>query len=288
MRFMSDEKSAYDVDINALKSYLREMGAVKLLTADEELKLAKKVAECDKDARDKLISSNLRLVISIAKKYTGRGLLFLDLIQEGNAGLIRASEKYDYTKGFKFSTYATWWIKKGIMLAIAAQSRTIRVPIHVLELISKIKKTSRFLVQKQGREPTNEEIAEELALPLKVVTNARESDQDVLSLCMPVGNDGKCKLVDLVPDSTLDSLETISLRGELRCKIAEAMTLLTAREQMVITLRFGFDDGWTRTLEEVGSVCGVTRERIRQIEKQALLTLQKVLQKSGLDALNSD
>jgi RNA polymerase primary sigma factor len=279
---ITDEKNSHGLD-DSLKLYLREIGTVKLLTKDEELDLAKKVAKGNIAAKDKLINSNLRLVISIAKKYTGQGLLFLDLIQEGNSGLIRAAEKFDHTKGFKFSTYATWWIKQGVTRAIADQSRTIRVPVHMVETIYKIKKTSRILMQKLGRTPTNEEISVETGISIEVVINSRKSAQVALSLDMPIGDEGESRLGDLVSDTKFDTPDTIASHSALRNEILESMTILTEREQMIIKLRFGFDDGRPRTLEEVGHVYGVTRERIRQIEEKALSRLHKASKKTRLE-----
>ena len=276
-----DEKYLHGLD-DSFKLYLREIGSVKLLTPDEELYLAKKVFQGDEPSKHKLIDANLRLVVSIAKKYTGQGLLFLDLIQEGNAGLIRAAEKFDYTKGLKFSTYATWWIKQGITRAIADQSRTIRVPVHMVETIYKIKKISRILMQKLGRNPTNEEIAKESELPIEVVIRSRQNAQITLSLDMPIGDEGDSQLGDLVSDTKFDTPDNLASQSMLRSELLDSMKILTEREQMIIKLRYGFDDGRPRTLEEVGKVYNVTRERIRQIEEKALSRLQKSSKKNKL------
>lgn len=272
-----------DLD-DSVKMYLKEIGTINLLTPDEEIELAKKVAENNEDAKQKLINANLRLVVSIAKKYTGQGLLFLDLIQEGNTGLIRAAEKFDYTKGFKFSTYATWWIKQGITRAIADQSRTIRVPVHMVETIYKVKKVSRILMQTLGRRPTDEEVAAETELPLENIIAIRKYSQVPLSLEMPVGDEDSSQLGDFIEDKNFDSPDNLTLHSILREELLASMKILTEREQMIVKLRFGFDDGRPRTLEEVGKVYNVTRERIRQIEEKALRKLQHPLRKNRLES----
>ncbi len=278
----AESEKHFDLD-DSVKMYLREIGKIDLLTPDEEVSLAKRVAKNDKEAKQELINANLRLVVSIAKKYTGQGLLFLDLIQEGNTGLIRAAEKFDYTKGFKFSTYATWWIKQGITRAIADQSRTIRVPVHMVETIYKVKKASRILMQTLGRRPTEEEVAEKTELPLENVIAIRKYSQIPLSLEMPVGDEASSQLGDFIEDKNFDAPDDLTLQSILREELLDSMRILTEREQMILKLRFGFDDGRPRTLEEVGKVYNVTRERIRQIEEKALRKLQHPVRKSRLD-----
>jgi RNA polymerase primary sigma factor len=272
-----------DLD-DSVKMYLREIGTINLLNQEQEINLARRVAEGDEDAKQKLINANLRLVVSIAKKYTGQGLLFLDLIQEGNTGLIRAAEKFDYTKGFKFSTYATWWIKQGITRAIADQSRTIRVPVHMVETIYKVKKTSRMLMQELGRKPTEEEISERTEIPLENIVAIRKYSQIPLSLEMPIGDEESSQLGDFIEDKNLEAPEDVTMRNILREELLRAMDVLTEREQMILKLRFGFDDGRPRTLEEVGRVYSVTRERIRQIEEKALRKLRHPARRSRLDS----
>ena len=272
-----------DLD-DSVKMYLREIGTIKLLTPDEEIDLAKRVAEFDDQAKKALINANLRLVVSIAKKYTGQGLLFLDLIQEGNTGLIRAAEKFDYTKGFKFSTYATWWIKQGITRAIADQSRTIRVPVHMVETIYKVKKISRMLMQEFGRRPTDEEVSERAEIPLENIVAIRKYSQVPLSLEMPVGDEDSSQLVDFIEDKNFEAPESTTMRNILREELMRSMEILTEREQMILKLRFGFDDGRPRTLEEVGRVYNVTRERIRQIEEKALRKMRHPSRRGRLES----
>ncbi len=272
-----------DLD-DSVKMYLREIGTINLLTQDEEIELAKAVAAGDEEAKQKLINANLRLVVSIAKKYTGQGLLFLDLIQEGNTGLIRAAEKFDYTKGFKFSTYATWWIKQGITRAIADQSRTIRVPVHMVETIYKVKKVSRMLMQELGRKPTDEEVAERTDIPIDNIIAIRKYSQIPLSLEMPIGDEDSSQLGDFIEDKNLEAPESVTMRNILREELLNAMDILTEREQMILKLRFGFDDGRPRTLEEVGRVYNVTRERIRQIEEKALRKLRHPTRRGRLES----
>ncbi len=279
----SESDRTLDLD-DSVKMYLREIGTINLLNQEQEINLARRVAEGDDDAKQKLINANLRLVVSIAKKYTGQGLLFLDLIQEGNTGLIRAAEKFDYTKGFKFSTYATWWIKQGITRAIADQSRTIRVPVHMVETIYKVKKTSRMLMQELGRKPTEEEIAERTDIPLENIVAIRKYSQIPLSLEMPIGDEESSQLGDFIEDKNLEAPEDVTMRNILREELLRAMDVLTEREQMILKLRFGFDDGRPRTLEEVGRVYNVTRERIRQIEEKALRKLRHPARRSRLDS----
>ncbi|MBG90740.1 MAG: RNA polymerase sigma factor RpoD [Actinobacteria bacterium] len=259
---------------DSVKMYLRDIGEISLLKPDEEVDLAKRVAKGDEEAKQKLINSNLRLVVSIAKKYIGQGLLFLDLIQEGNAGLIRAAEKFDYKKGFKFSTYATWWIKQGVTRAIADQSRTIRVPVHMVENIYKVKKEAKKLLQELGRWPTDEELAERTGLNIQTVESIRRYSQGPLSLELPIGDDNTSKLGDFIEDKQHKNPESSTNRNLLREELLKTMDILTEREQMILKLRFGFDDERPRTLEEVGKVYNVTRERIRQIEEKALKKLR--------------
>lgn len=283
----ADVEKMADLD-DSVKMYLREIGTIKLLNPDEEIELAKKVAEGNEISKKKLINANLRLVVSIAKKYTGQGLQFLDLIQEGNTGLIRAAEKFDYKKGFKFSTYATWWIKQGITRAIADQSRTIRVPVHMVETIYKVKKISRMLMQDLGRRPTEEEVSEKSGIPLENIIAIRKYSQVPLSLEMPVGDEESSQLGDFIEDKNLESPEFAAYRHILREELIKAMSILTEREQMILKLRFGFDDGRPRTLEEVGRVYNVTRERIRQIEEKALRKLKHPTRKRRLEAYRSN
>ena len=257
-----------------VRMYLREIGRIPLLSYDEELELAKKVLEGDEEAKQKLAESNLRLVVSIAKKYVGRGMLFLDLIQEGNMGLIKAVEKFDYTKGYKFSTYATWWIRQAITRAIADQARTIRIPVHMVETINKLIRTSRHLLQQLGREPTPEEIAEEMEIPVEKVTEIQKIAQDPVSLETPIGEEDDSHLGDFIQDDESPAPQDAAAYTLLREQLEKVMKTLTPREAKVLKLRFGLEDGKTRTLEEVGKEFNVTRERIRQIEAKALRKLR--------------
>ena len=257
-----------------VRMYLREIGKIPLLSFDEELELAKKVLENDEDAKQRLAESNLRLVVSIAKKYVGRGMLFLDLIQEGNMGLIKAVEKFDYTKGYKFSTYATWWIRQAITRAIADQARTIRIPVHMVETINKLIRTSRHLLQILGREPTPEEIAEEMEIPVEKVMEIQKIAQDPVSLETPIGEEDDSHLGDFIPDDESPAPHDSAAYTLLKEQLEEVMGTLTAREAKVLKLRFGLEDGKARTLEEVGKEFQVTRERIRQIEAKALRKLR--------------
>ena len=257
-----------------VRMYLREIGRIPLLSYDEELELAKKVLEGDEEAKQKLAESNLRLVVSIAKKYVGRGMLFLDLIQEGNMGLIKAVEKFDYTKGYKFSTYATWWIRQAITRAIADQARTIRIPVHMVETINKLIRTSRHLLQQLGREPTPEEIAQEMEIPVEKVTEIQKIAQDPVSLETPIGEEDDSHLGDFIQDDESPAPQDAAAYTLLREQLEEVMKTLTPREAKVLKLRFGLEDGKTRTLEEVGKEFNVTRERIRQIEAKALRKLR--------------
>ncbi len=257
-----------------VRMYLREIGRIPLLTYDEELSLAKRVLEGDEEAKKKLAESNLRLVVSIAKKYVGRGMLLLDLIQEGNMGLIKAVEKFDYTKGYKFSTYATWWIRQAITRAIADQARTIRIPVHMVETINKLIRTSRHLLQQLGREPTPEEIAEEMEIPVEKVTEIQKIAQDPVSLETPIGEEDDSHLGDFIQDDDSPAPQDAAAYTLLREQLEEVMKTLTPREAKVLKLRFGLEDGKSRTLEEVGKEFQVTRERIRQIEAKALRKLR--------------
>ena len=257
-----------------VRMYLREIGRIPLLTFDEELDLAKKVLKGDEEAKQKLAESNLRLVVSIAKKYVGRGMLFLDLIQEGNMGLIKAVEKFDYTKGFKFSTYATWWIRQAITRAIADQARTIRIPVHMVETINKLIRTSRHLLQQLGREPTPEEIANEMEIPVEKVIEIQKIAQDPVSLETPIGEEDDSHLGDFIQDDDSPAPQDSAAYTMLREQLEEVMNTLTPREAKVLKLRFGLEDGKSRTLEEVGREFQVTRERIRQIEAKALRKLR--------------
>ena len=257
-----------------VRMYLREIGKIKLLTYDQELDLAKRILEGDEDAKQELAEANLRLVVSIAKKYVGRGMLFLDLIQEGNMGLIKAVEKFDYTKGFKFSTYATWWIRQSITRAIADQARTIRIPVHMVETINKLIRTSRHLLQQLGREPTPEELSKELEMPIDKVMEIQKIAQDPVSLETPIGEEDDSHLGDFIQDEDSPAPQDAAAYTLLREQLDEVMQTLTPREAKVLRLRFGLDDGKARTLEEVGKEFEVTRERIRQIEAKALRKLR--------------
>ena len=263
----------YNLD-DPVRMYLKEIGQVRLLTAEEELDLARRVSEGDKAAKDKLTEANLRLVVSIAKKYSGRGLHILDLIQEGNTGLIRAVDKFDYTKGNKFSTYATWWIRQAITRAIADQARTIRVPVHMVEVINKATRCNRKLVQELGREPTLEEIAEELNLPIEKIIEANRTAADTLSLDMPVGDEEDTTIGSFVEDDNTPGPVDATSNMLLAEALTEILGTLTDREADVLRMRFGMYDGRTHTLEEVGQIFGVTRERIRQIENKAIRKLR--------------
>ena len=257
-----------------VRMYLREIGRIPLLSYEEETELAKKVLKGDEEAKQKLAEANLRLVVSIAKKYVGRGMLFLDLIQEGNMGLIKAVEKFDYTKGFKFSTYATWWIRQAITRAIADQARTIRIPVHMVETINKLIRTSRHLLQQMGREPTPEELAKELDMSVEKVQEIQKIAQDPVSLETPIGEEDDSHLGDFIQDDDSPAPQDVAAYTLLREQLEEVMGTLTPREAKVLRLRFGLDDGKARTLEEVGKEFSVTRERIRQIEAKALRKLR--------------
>ena len=268
-----DLAAEYNLD-DPVRMYLKEIGQVKLLSAEEEVELAKRIAEGDQAAKNKLTEANLRLVVSIAKKYSGRGLHILDLIQEGNTGLIRAVDKFDWTKGNKFSTYATWWIRQAITRAIADQARTIRVPVHMVEVINKATRCNRKLVQELGREPTVEEIAAELGLPVEKIIEANRTAADTLSLDTPVGDEEDTSIGSFVPDDMTPGPADATSNALLAEALKEILDTLTEREADVLRMRFGMYDGRTHTLEEVGQIFGVTRERIRQIENKAIRKLR--------------
>ena len=257
-----------------VRMYLKEIGKVPLLTAEEEIELAKRMELGDEEAKKRLAEANLRLVVSIAKRYVGRGMLFLDLIQEGNLGLIKAVEKFDYRKGYKFSTYATWWIRQAITRAIADQARTIRIPVHMVETINKLIRVSRQLLQELGREPTPEEIAEEMNMPVERVREILKISQEPVSLETPIGEEEDSHLGDFIQDDHVPVPADAAAFTLLKEQLVEVLSTLTDREQKVLRLRFGLDDGRARTLEEVGKEFNVTRERIRQIEAKALRKLR--------------
>ena len=257
-----------------VRMYLKEIGKVPLLTAEEEVELAKRMGEGDEEAKKRLCEANLRLVVSIAKRYVGRGMLFLDLIQEGNLGLIKAVDKFDYTKGYKFSTYATWWIRQAITRSIADQARTIRIPVHMVETINKLIRVSRQLLQELGREPTPEEIADEMGLSVEKVREIQKVAQEPVSLETPIGEEEDSHLGDFIPDEDVPQPVEAAAFSMLKEQLVEVLDTLTDREQKVLKLRFGLEDGRARTLEEVGKEFEVTRERIRQIEAKALRKLR--------------
>ena len=283
--FMKDAEDE-DIDLDAVdllegigtedpvRMYLKEIGKVPLLSAEEEVELAKRMADGDEEAKKRLAEANLRLVVSIAKRYVGRGMLFLDLIQEGNLGLIKAVEKFDYHKGFKFSTYATWWIRQAITRAIADQARTIRIPVHMVETINKLIRVSRQLLQELGREPTPEEIAAELDMPVERVREILKISQEPVSLETPIGEEEDSHLGDFIQDDNVPVPAEAAAQTLLKEQLDEVLDTLTEREQKVLRLRFGMNDGRARTLEEVGKEFDVTRERIRQIEAKALRKLR--------------
>ncbi|MBR5741140.1 MAG: RNA polymerase sigma factor RpoD [Firmicutes bacterium] len=257
-----------------VRMYLKEIGKVPLLTADEEIELAKRMEEGDETAKKRLCEANLRLVVSIAKRYVGRGMLFLDLIQEGNLGLIKAVDKFDWRKGYKFSTYATWWIRQAITRAIADQARTIRIPVHMVETINKLIRISRQLLQEYGREPTPEEIAQEMDISVEKVREILKIAQEPVSLETPIGEEEDSHLGDFIPDEDVPAPADAAAFSMLKEQLLEVLNTLTEREQKVLKLRFGLEDGRARTLEEVGKEFDVTRERIRQIEAKALRKLR--------------
>ena len=257
-----------------VKVYLKEIGRVPLLSAEEEVELAIRMSEGDVAAKKRLSEANLRLVVSIAKRYVGRGMQFLDLIQEGNLGLIKAVEKFDHTKGFKFSTYATWWIRQAITRAIADQARTIRIPVHMVETINKVKKVNSQLLHENGHEPTNEQIAEKLEMPVEKVREIMRVAQEPVSLETPIGEEEDSHLGDFIPDEDAPAPSDVASHTMLKEQLAEVLSTLTPREEKVLRLRFGLEDGRSRTLEEVGKEFNVTRERIRQIEAKTLRKLR--------------
>ena len=275
-----------DVD-EPIKMYLREIGQIPLLTYEEEIALAQKVLENDEEAKQKLIESNLRLVVSIAKKHTNRGLKMLDLIQEGNMGLMKAVEKFEYEKGFKFSTYATWWIRQAITRAIADQGRTIRIPVHMIETINKIKKESRIILQETGKEATAEELAKKLEIPVDKVKSILEMNQDPISLETPVGSEEDSELGDFVEDDKFLNPYDATTRVLLKEQLDGVLKTLSEREEMVLRYRYGLDDGSPKTLEEVGKIFNVTRERIRQIEVKALRKLRHPSRRKKLEDYRS-
>ena len=280
---MVEEAAEIDIEASIPKSiavddpvrmYLKEIGKVPLLTADEEIELAKRMEKGDEEAKKRLCEANLRLVVSIAKRYVGRGMLFLDLIQEGNLGLIKAVDKFDYTKGYKFSTYATWWIRQAITRSIADQARTIRIPVHMVETIHKLIRVSRQLLQTYGREPSPEEIALEMGITVEKVREIQKIAQEPVSLETPIGEEEDSHLGDFIPDEDVPAPAEAAAFSMLKEQLVEVLDTLTEREQKVLKLRFGLEDGRARTLEEVGKEFDVTRERIRQIEAKSLRKLR--------------
>ena len=268
-----DESKDMSVNDN-VRMYLKEIGKISLLSLEEEQELSKRVAEGDERAKNILAESNLRLVVSIAKRYVGRGLLFLDLIQEGNIGLMKAVEKFDYDKGYKFSTYATWWIRQAITRALADQARTIRVPVHMVETINKMARIERQMTLELNREPTDQELSKKMGLSVEKITEIRKISQDPVSLETPIGEEDDSHLGDFIRDERTMSPEEYATVEMLKSELANVLSTLTEREEKVLRLRFGLDDGQCRTLEEVGQIFGVTRERIRQIEAKALRKLR--------------
>jgi len=263
----------FNID-DPVRMYLKEIGKVNLLTTEEEIELAMKMTEGDEEAKQQMAEANLRLVVSIAKRYVGRGMLFLDLIQEGNLGLIKAVEKFDYTKGYKFSTYATWWIRQAITRAIADQARTIRIPVHMVETINKVMRISRQLLQELGHDPTPEEIADDMGMPVEKVREILKIAQEPVSLETPIGEEEDSHLGDFIPDEDASEPAEAASFTLLKEQLSDVLGTLTPREEKVLRLRFGIEDGRTRTLEEVGREFSVTRERIRQIEAKALRKLR--------------
>ena len=281
-------KMAESMDVDEpIKMYLREIGQIPLLSYEEEIDYAQRVLNGEEEAKQKLIESNLRLVVSIAKKHTNRGLKMLDLIQEGNMGLMKAVEKFEYEKGFKFSTYATWWIRQAITRAIADKGRTIRIPVHMIETINKIKKESRIILQETGKEPTAEELATKLELPVEKVKSILEMNQDPISLETPVGSEEDSELGDFVEDDKFSNPYDATTRVLLKEQLNDVLKTLNEREEMVLRYRYGLDDGSQKTLEEVGKIFNVTRERIRQIEVKALRKLRHPSRRKKLEDYRS-
>ena len=281
-------KMAESMDVDEpIKMYLREIGQIPLLSYEEEIDYAQRVLNGEEEAKQKLIESNLRLVVSIAKKHTNRGLKMLDLIQEGNMGLMKAVEKFEYEKGYKFSTYATWWIRQAITRAIADQGRTIRIPVHMIETINKIKKESRIILQETGKEPTAEELATKLELPVEKVKSILEMNQDPISLETPVGSEEDSELGDFVEDDKFSNPYDATTRVLLKEQLNDVLKTLNEREEMVLRYRYGLDDGSQKTLEEVGKIFNVTRERIRQIEVKALRKLRHPSRRKKLEDYRS-
>ena len=280
-----DEEGGEDVNVvdDSVKMYLKEIGKIELLNAEQERDIAQRMADGDEEAKEMLINSNLRLVVSIAKKYMNRGLSLLDLIQEGNIGLIKAVDKFDYTKGFKFSTYATWWIRQAITRAIADQARTIRIPVHMVETINKLTRVQRQLVQDLGREPTTEELAKEMGMEPAKIREIQKISQDPISIDKPVGEEEDSHLVDFISNDELAAPEEEVARILLKEDLIKALNSLTERERKVIELRFGLKDGIPMTLEQVGKKLGVTRERIRQIEAKAIRKLSRASSSKKLE-----
>jgi len=280
-----DDEGGEDVNVvdDSVKMYLKEIGKIELLNAEQERDIAQRMADGDEEAKETLINSNLRLVVSIAKKYMNRGLSLLDLIQEGNIGLIKAVDKFDYTKGFKFSTYATWWIRQAITRAIADQARTIRIPVHMVETINKLTRVQRQLVQDLGREPTTEELAKEMGMEPAKIREIQKISQDPISIDKPVGEEEDSHLVDFISNDELAAPEEEVARILLKEDLIKALNSLTERERKVIELRFGLKDGIPMTLEQVGKKLGVTRERIRQIEAKAIRKLSRASSSKKLE-----
>lgn len=266
------EESIFD---DSVKLYLQQLNKVELVTQEQERNFAKRILEGDQEARDALVAANLRLVVSIAKKYTNRGLLFLDLIQEGNLGLMRSIEKFDYTMGYRFSTYSTWWIRQAITRALAEQSRSIRIPVHVMEVVNRVKRCTRNYVQEHGKEPTSQELSNMLNLPVERIEEIIKLTQEPVSLDLTVGNKEDSSLEDYIPNEDAVSPEEKVIDSLMHEQIGKVLLSLTEKERTVIKLRFGLDDGIPRSLEEIGRIMGVTRERVRQVEEKALRKLRK-------------